>query len=63
MSTNDNYDPEKEKEEHEAAEGLGTAAATGLGCLGLAFMPWTMLIVIFIILAIAWFIFRSYHGG
>lgn len=62
MATNDNYDPEKEKAQHEAAEGVGTAAAAGLGCLGVALMPWTFLILVFIVLGIAWFFFK-HHGG
>ena len=58
MATNDNYDPDREKEQHDAAAGAGTAAGTALGCLGFAFMPWTLLIVIFVILAIAWALFK-----
>jgi hypothetical protein len=58
MSTNDNYDPDKERDQHEAAAGAGTAAGTALGCLGIALMPWSFLILIFAILAIAWAIFK-----
>jgi hypothetical protein len=63
MATNDNYDPEKEKAEHDAEAGLGTAAATGLGCLGVALLPWSLLVLFFLILIIAWFFYRASHGA
>jgi fatty acid desaturase len=63
MATNDNYDPDKEREQHEAAVGAGTGAAMGLGCLGVALMPWTFMILVFAILAIAWFFFKGHNGG
>ena len=63
MATNDNYDPEKEKAEHEAEAGLGTAAATSLGCLGFALLPWSLLVVFFFILVVAWMAYRAYHGA
>lgn len=62
-STNDNYDPTKEKAEHEAAEGLGAAAATGLGCLGFAFMPFTFMILIFLVFVVSWVIYRAITGS
>ena len=63
MATNDNYDPDREREEHEAAAGAGAGLGTALGCLGFAFMPWTFMILVFAILAVAWFLFSKSHGG
>ena len=63
MATNDNYDPEKEREQHEAVEGAATGLGTALGCLGFAFMPWTFLIIVFAILVACWMFFKGHHGG
>lgn len=58
MSTNDNYDPDKEKQQHEAAAAAAGAAGSVLGCLGFMFMPWTIFIVIFVLLAVVWMFVR-----
>ena len=45
----------REAEARKNAEGVVAAGATGLGCLGVALMPWTIVIVILIIVVIvAW---------
>lgn len=60
MSSNDNFDPIREKEEHQDAEAGLAAAATGLGCLGLAFMPFTFMIAIFLLFVISWIVYRMF---
>ncbi|HZZ41577.1 MAG TPA: hypothetical protein VFE58_01445 [Tepidisphaeraceae bacterium] len=60
MASNDNYDPEKEKAQHEDAVAAGTAAATGLGCIGFMLMPWTILVVIFALFIVIWMFIRGH---
>jgi hypothetical protein len=45
----------REAELKKNAEGVAAAGATGLGCLGVALMPWTIVIILLIIVVIvAW---------
>lgn len=61
-SSNDNYDPEREKAEHEVAAGAGTAAGTGLGCLFVSLLPWSLLALIFAIIVVIWLFWSHYKG-
>ena len=61
MSTNDNYDPEKDKAIHEEAEGLAAAAGTGLGCLGIALLPWSLILVVIVVVGVIVYIVRHTH--
>ena len=50
------------KPEDKSEAAAGTAAA-GLGCLGVALMPWTLLIIVAIIIAVAWVVHRMMTTG
>lgn len=62
MATNDRYDPDKEKALHEDAEAAGAGAATGLGCLAVSLLPWSIVALVFLIIFIVW-IFRNHYVG
>jgi len=50
------------KPEDKVEAAAGTAAA-GLGCLSMVLMPWTLLIVVAIIIAVAWILHKFLTTG
>ena len=45
----------REEEAKKTAEGVAAAGATGLGCLGVALMPWTIIgLILLIVVIVAW---------
>ena len=57
-----NIPAQRANEEDRAKAGAATAA-TGAGCLFTALMPWSLLIVVFGIIAIAWFVWQLATGA
>jgi glycerate kinase len=50
----------REAETRDTAKGLATAGAGAAGCLGVALMPWTIIIIILIFVVI-WAVIRHGH--
>lgn len=46
--------PAQKATDEQTAKAAAATAATGAGCLATALMPWTLLVVVFAILVIAW---------
>jgi hypothetical protein len=46
---------QRDEEAKKTLEGAAAAGATGLGCLGVALMPWTVIgFILLIVLVVAW---------
>jgi hypothetical protein len=50
--------PPQKTTEKEKIEAAGITAATGLGCLGMATLPWSILVLVGLIILIAWVVSR-----
>ena len=54
--------PAQAANEEEKAKAAGATAATGAGCLFTALMPWSLIIVVLVIIAVAYVIWGFLNG-